>query len=104
MDDRPQPFLFSRLEHGGGRHRILNGQSHGFEEGDFLKMKTAEIRVHVLPLLKGKIKVVRCSDTGRVRDHNEDAVISDMDIGLLALAEALWARDEAAAHVRGPVG
>ncbi len=41
------------------------------------------------PSLKGKIKVVRCSDTGRVRDHNEDAVISDMDIGLLALADGM---------------
>lgn len=41
------------------------------------------------PSLKGKIEVVRCSDTGRVRDHNEDAVISDMDIGLLALADGM---------------
>lgn len=41
------------------------------------------------PSLKGKIKVVRCSDTGRVRDHNEDAVISDMEIGLLALADGM---------------
>ncbi len=42
--------------------RISNPKS--FEEGDFLKMKTAEIRVHVLPLLMGKIKVDKFSVKG----------------------------------------
>ena len=42
--------------------RISNPKN--FEEGDFLKMKTAEIRVHVLPLLKGKIKVDKFSVKG----------------------------------------
>jgi uncharacterized protein involved in outer membrane biogenesis len=44
--------------------RISNPKD--FEEGDFLKMKTAEIRVHVLPLLMGKIKV---EQTQRQRDY-----------------------------------
>jgi uncharacterized protein involved in outer membrane biogenesis len=35
--------------------RISNPED--FEEGDFIKMNTAEIRVHLLPLLMGKIKV-----------------------------------------------
>jgi uncharacterized protein involved in outer membrane biogenesis len=42
--------------------RISNPKD--FEEGDFLKMKTAEIRVHVLPLLMGKIKVSKFSIKG----------------------------------------
>jgi len=41
------------------------------------------------PSLKGKINVVRCSDTGRVRDHNEDTVVADMDIGLMTLADGM---------------
>ena len=35
--------------------RISNPK--GFEKGDFLRMKTAEFQVHVLPLLQGKIKI-----------------------------------------------
>ena len=42
--------------------RISNPKN--FEEGDFLKMKTAEIRVHLLPLLMGKIKVGKFSVKG----------------------------------------
>lgn len=42
--------------------RISNPKN--FEEGDFLKMKTAEIRVHLLPLLRGKIKVGKFSVKG----------------------------------------
>jgi uncharacterized protein involved in outer membrane biogenesis len=42
--------------------RISNPKD--FEEGNFLKMKTAEIRVHVLPLLMGKIKVSKLSIKG----------------------------------------
>ena len=41
------------------------------------------------PGLKGKINVVRCSDTGRVREHNEDAVVTDLDIGLVILADGM---------------
>jgi len=39
--------------------------------------------------LRGNISVVRCSDTGRVRDHNEDAAVADMDVGLVALADGM---------------
>ncbi len=39
--------------------------------------------------LKGKIQVVRFTDTGRVRDHNEDAADADMDTGLMVLADGM---------------
>ena len=39
--------------------------------------------------LKGKIEHVKLTDTGLVRDHNEDAIGSDMDIGLLVLADGM---------------
>jgi uncharacterized protein involved in outer membrane biogenesis len=42
--------------------RISNPKN--FEKGDLLKMKTAEIRVHVLPFLMGKIKVDKFSVKG----------------------------------------
>jgi uncharacterized protein involved in outer membrane biogenesis len=45
-----------------GGLRISNPKD--FEKGDFLKMKTAEIRVHVLPLLMGKIKISKFSVKG----------------------------------------
>ena len=35
------------------------------------------------------IKVVRLTDIGKVRDHNEDAVASDLSIGLLVLADGM---------------
>jgi protein phosphatase len=35
------------------------------------------------------IEVVRLTDVGKVRDHNEDAVASDLSIGLLALADGM---------------
>ncbi len=39
--------------------------------------------------LKGKIEHITLTDTGLVRDHNEDAIGSDMDIGLLVLADGM---------------
>ena len=42
--------------------RISNPQ--GFEEGDFLKMKTAQIQVRVLPLLLAKIQIAKFSVDG----------------------------------------
>ncbi len=39
--------------------------------------------------LKGKIEFIELSDTGKVREHNEDAVGSDMDLGLLVLADGM---------------
>jgi uncharacterized protein involved in outer membrane biogenesis len=42
--------------------RISNPK--GFEKGDFLKMKTAEIQVRVLPLLLGKIQIAKFSVEG----------------------------------------
>jgi protein phosphatase len=41
------------------------------------------------PSLKGKIQVVHCTDTGRVRDHNEDAAAADIDVGMVALADGM---------------
>ena len=35
------------------------------------------------------IEVVRLTDVGRLRDHNEDAVASDLSIGLLVLADGM---------------
>ena len=39
--------------------------------------------------LKGKIRVVHSTDTGRVRDHNEDAASADMNVGMIALADGM---------------
>ena len=39
--------------------------------------------------LRGKIKINEVTDTGMVRDHNEDAIGSDADIGLLVLADGM---------------
>jgi PPM family protein phosphatase len=39
--------------------------------------------------LKGKLRFVGQTDTGRVRDHNEDTIAYDADIGLLVLADGM---------------
>lgn len=39
--------------------------------------------------LAGKIKIAEISDTGMVRDHNEDAIGSNAEIGLLVLADGM---------------
>ncbi len=39
--------------------------------------------------LRGKIDCVALTDTGRVREHNEDAIGSDVDTGLLVLADGM---------------
>lgn len=39
--------------------------------------------------LSGVLEVVRLSDVGCHRDHNEDAVASDIEIGLLVLADGM---------------
>ncbi len=39
--------------------------------------------------LNGKIQAVTFSDTGLVRDHNEDAVSVQMDLGLVILADGM---------------
>jgi serine/threonine protein phosphatase PrpC len=39
--------------------------------------------------LKGKLSYVELTDTGRVRDHNEDAIGSDVEIGLMVLADGM---------------
>lgn len=39
--------------------------------------------------VSGAIKDVRLTDVGKVRDHNEDAVASDLTIGLLVLADGM---------------
>lgn len=39
--------------------------------------------------LAGKIEHIELTDTGKVREHNEDALASDMDVGLLVLADGM---------------
>ncbi len=39
--------------------------------------------------LKGKFRCVGVSDTGRVREHNEDTIGTDGDIGLVVLADGM---------------
>jgi len=39
--------------------------------------------------LRGKIEFAQMSDTGRVREHNEDAIGSDPEIGLMVLADGM---------------
>jgi len=39
--------------------------------------------------LKGKLNFVGQTDTGRVREHNEDTIATDPDVGLLVLADGM---------------
>jgi len=39
--------------------------------------------------LKGKVRLVGQTDTGKVREHNEDTIASDAEIGLLVLADGM---------------
>ncbi len=39
--------------------------------------------------LRGKIDCIALTDTGKVREHNEDAIGSDVDTGLLVLADGM---------------
>src|SRR5258708_23541000 len=39
--------------------------------------------------LKGKIASVALTDTGKVREHNEDMIGSEADIGLFVLADGI---------------
>ena len=39
--------------------------------------------------LRGKIKFAEITDVGMVREHNEDAIGSNMDIGLMVLADGM---------------
>jgi serine/threonine protein phosphatase PrpC len=39
--------------------------------------------------LRGKLRLVGQTDTGKVREHNEDTIASDPDIGLLVLADGM---------------
>jgi protein phosphatase len=39
--------------------------------------------------LRGKIDIAELTDTGRVREHNEDAIGSNPDIGLMVLADGM---------------
>ncbi|MEZ5459799.1 MAG: Stp1/IreP family PP2C-type Ser/Thr phosphatase [Steroidobacteraceae bacterium] len=39
--------------------------------------------------LRGKLKCIGETDTGRVREHNEDTIALDADIGLLVLADGM---------------
>ena len=44
---------------------------------------------YALMSLRGKIDFAEMTDTGRVRDHNEDAIGSDPEIGLMVLADGM---------------
>ena len=39
--------------------------------------------------LRGKIDFAEITDTGKVRDHNEDAIGSNSEIGLMVLADGM---------------
>ncbi len=39
--------------------------------------------------LRGKIQLTEITDTGKVREHNEDAIGSNADIGLMVLADGM---------------
>src|SRR3954453_7733978 len=39
--------------------------------------------------LKGRLRFVGLTDTGKVREHNEDTIATDGDIGLLVLADGM---------------
>ena len=39
--------------------------------------------------LKGKLRCVGVTDTGRVREHNEDTIGTDPDVGLVVLADGM---------------
>jgi serine/threonine protein phosphatase PrpC len=39
--------------------------------------------------VKGKFRCVGMSDTGRIREHNEDTIGTDVDIGLVVLADGM---------------
>jgi protein phosphatase len=39
--------------------------------------------------LRGKIQFVEITDTGKIREHNEDAIGSDVDMGLMVLADGM---------------
>ena len=39
--------------------------------------------------LRGKINIAEITDVGKVRDHNEDAISSNSDIGLMVLADGM---------------
>ena len=39
--------------------------------------------------LRGKIEVACQTDVGQMRDHNEDALSSDEDVGLAVLADGM---------------
>ena len=39
--------------------------------------------------LRNKLRFVGLSDTGKVREHNEDTIAVDPDIGLLVLADGM---------------
>jgi serine/threonine protein phosphatase PrpC len=45
--------------------------------------------VALVPNLRSKMRAVGVTDTGRVREHNEDAIQLDPDIGLYVLADGM---------------
>jgi protein phosphatase len=52
--------------------------------------------------LRGKIKLAEITDVGKVRDHNEDAIGSDADMGLMVLAEDDYRAGSRRCYPRGP--
>src|SRR5690606_3988663 len=52
-------------------------------------MRREHRRRNVPMSLRGKIKFAEITDTGKVREHNEDAIGSDPDTGLMVLAAGM---------------
>ena len=57
---------------------------------------TIDLSLPTLKSLRGKIEFAEFTDTGRVREHNEDAVGSNPDIGLMVLADGMGGQQQGA--------
>ena len=51
--------------------------------------------------LKGRLRFVGLTDTGKVREHNEDTIAYDADIGLLVLADGMGGEAHGEAGIEG---
>jgi serine/threonine protein phosphatase PrpC len=64
-------------------------RGNGDRATELRKLLVAGTKVELLMSLRGKIDFAELTDTGRVRDHNEDAIGSDAEIGLMVLADGM---------------
>src|ERR1700752_2699536 len=69
--------------------RAVRGR-HGLRRGERLGSELWSVRRRSAHLsLRAKLRFVGLSDTGKVREHNEDTIAHDPDIGLLVLADGM---------------